>query len=70
MLGTRDIKDIPEVTYYRTDNIEIEFLDKPKTSWSIDGEEYKSDSNKFTIKVVKGPKMFLPKHNAKILFNN
>ena len=70
MLGTRDIKDIPEVTYYRTDSIEIEFLDKPKTSWSIDGEEYKSDSNKFTIKVVKGPKMFLPKHNAKILFNN
>lgn len=70
MLGTRDIKDIPEVTYYRTDNIEIEFLDKPKTSWSIDGEEYKTDSNKFTIRVVKGPKMFLPKHNAKILFNN
>lgn len=70
MLGTRDINDIPEITYYRTDNIEIEFLDKPKTSWSIDGEEYKTDNNIFSLKVVKGPKMLLPKNNAKILFND
>ena len=70
MLSTRDIKDIPEITYYRTDNIEIEFIDKPKTSWSIDGEEYKTDNMKFTLKVVKGPKMLLPKNNAKILFND
>ena len=70
MLGTRDIKDIPEITYYRTDNIEIEFLDKPKTSWSIDGEEFKTDDMKFSLKVVKGPKMLLPKNNAKILFND
>ena len=39
-----DVKDIPGVTYYRTNNFEIEFLDPPKTSWCIDGEEYKSEN--------------------------
>ena len=37
-----DIKDIPGITYYKTNDLEIEFLDPPKTSWCIDGEEYTS----------------------------
>lgn len=68
-LGTKDIKDVKEVTYYRTKEIEIEFLDPPKSSWCIDGEEYKYTGTTFNLKVVQGPKMLLPKDNVKLLFD-
>ena len=68
-LGTKDIKDVKEVTYYRTNEITIEFLDPPKTSWCIDGEEYKYAGTTFNLKVVQGPKMLLPKDNVKLLFD-
>ena len=68
LINTIDVKDIPEVTYYQTDNIEIEFLTKPKSSWCLDGEEYKEDSNKYTFSVEKSMKMLIPKDNIKKLF--
>ena len=64
-----DVKDIPKVKYYRTDNLEIEFLDSPKTSWCIDGEEYKSTSTKFSFKVEQSMKMLVPKENMNDLFD-
>lgn len=67
-LTTKDAKDIPGITYYQTNNLEIEFLTEPKTSWCIDGEEYKSSSNKFKFKVDKSIKMLMPKENVKKLF--
>ena len=42
-----DIKDVPGITYYQTDNLELEFLEQPKSSWCIDGEEFKTDLKKF-----------------------
>lgn len=68
-LGTKDIKDVNEVTYYRANEIKIEFLDPPKSSWCIDGEEYKYKGTTFDLKVVQGPKMLLPKDNVKLLFD-
>lgn len=68
-IGTKDIKDVNGLTYYRTNEIKIEFLDPPKTSWCIDGEEYKYTGTTFNLKVVKGPKMLLPKDNVKLLFD-
>ena len=68
-LGTKDIKDVNEVTYYRTNEIKIEFIDPPKSSWCIDGEEYKYTGTTFDLKVVQGPKMLLPKDNVKLLFD-
>ncbi len=68
LLNAMDIKDIPGITYYKTDNLELEFLDPPKTSWCIDGEEYKSPTTKFTFCVEKGLKMLMPKENIKELF--
>lgn len=68
LVTTREVKDIPGITYYQTDNLEIEFLNKPKTSWCIDGEEYKSTNTKFTFKVDKSTKMLMPKKNVKKLF--
>jgi len=68
LMLTRDIAKIPGVTYYQTDEIKIEFLDELKSSWCIDGEEYKSDSTKFKLKVKKGPKMLMPTDNVEMLF--
>lgn len=68
LLNNMDAKDVPEITYYRTDNIEIEFNRKPKVSWCIDGEEYPITTNKFTFKVSKDTTMLLPKENIVKLF--
>ena len=68
MISTRDIKDVPGITYYSTNNFEIEFLDPPKTSWCIDGEEYKTATTKFTFGVEKCMKMMTPKDNLVYLF--
>ncbi len=65
----KDVKEVPGITYYQTSDFEIEFLDKPKTSWCIDGEEYQSSGPKFTFKVDQKVKMLIPKTNAKKLFD-
>lgn len=64
----KDVKEVPGITYYQTNNFEIEFLDKPKTSWCIDGEEYESSNTKYVFKVEQKLKMLIPKTNAKKLF--
>ena len=69
LASTVDVKDIPGITYYQTNNFEIEFLDKPKTSWCIDGEEYKVDTNRFVFRVEKNMKMQVPKESADKLFD-
>ncbi len=69
LLTNMDAKDVPGITYYRTDNLEIEFLSSPKVSWCIDGEEYKNPGKKFSFYVDKGTKMMLPKENILKLFN-
>ena len=64
----KDVKEVPGITYYQTNNFEIEFLDKPKTSWCIDGEEYASKGPKYEFRVDQKVKMLIPKTNAKKLF--
>jgi len=64
-----DVKDIPNVTYYQTNNFEIEFLSPRETSWCLDGEEYKTDTNKFTFTVEQSMKMLVPKENINKLFD-
>lgn len=69
LINTIDVKDIPNITYYQTSNFEIEFLDKPKTSWCIDGEEYEGEkTTKFVFKVEQNMKMLVPKENINKLF--
>ena len=70
LINTIDVKNIPEVTYYQTDNIEIEFLTKPQTSWCLDGEEYKEDTLKYSFTIEKKMKMLVPKDNIKKLFKD
>lgn len=69
LISTIDVKDVPGITYYQTNNFEIEFLTGPKTSWCIDGEEYKSTSKKFKFHVEQNMKMLVPKENITKLFD-
>ncbi len=68
LINNKDVKDIPGITYYQTNNLEIEFLNQPKTSWCIDGEEYKNSKNKFTFKIERNTKMLMPKESINKLF--
>jgi diacylglycerol kinase family enzyme len=68
LLNNMDAKDVPGIDYYQTDNLEIEFLDKPKVSWCIDGEEYMAKSNRFVFRVDHNTKMMLPRENVIKLF--
>ena len=68
LLNNMDAKDVPGITYYQTNNLEIEFLQKPKVSWCIDGEEYPITTKKFKFRIDKHTKMMLPKENVIKLF--
>lgn len=67
-LSKNGLKDIPNVTYYQTNNLELEFLDPPKVSWCIDGEEFKTFETKYIFNVNKRTKMLLPNENVNRLF--
>lgn len=67
-VDSMDVKDIPEITYFQTNNFEIEFIDELKTSWCIDGEEYKNDTNMFVFRVEQNMKMQIPNANVGKLF--
>lgn len=68
LISTVDVKNISNITYYRTNNFEIEFLTKPKTSWCIDGEEFKTQEKTFKFGVEQSMSMLVPKENMKDLF--
>ena len=68
LINAMDVKDIPGITYYQTNNLEIEFLDHLKKSWCIDGEEYSEDTDKFVFTVKQDMKIQVPKENLEKLF--
>lgn len=70
MTQTRDIEKIPGITYFQTDNLEIEFLNPPKTSWCIDGEEFKSSKLNFKFEIDKKTSMLMPRENINKLFES
>ena len=63
-----DITEITEIAHYQTDHFEIKFIDLPKTSWCIDGEEYKEKTDTFVFRVEQNMKMQIPKENIQNLF--
>ena len=70
LVNTIDVKDITEITHFQTNNFEIRFIDKPKTSWCIDGEEYIEDTDTYKFKVEQNMKMQVPKENMNKLFED
>ena len=61
------MNDIPGLTYFKTDNIKLEF-DKIPPSWCIDGDELLTNTNVFEININKSNTMLLPSKNIDKLF--
>ena len=68
-LKRREVEDIPGFTYYKTNNIKIEFEEVPP-SWCVDGDELEHNSKTFEIKVNKDNYMLIPAKNIDTLFEN
>ena len=68
-LKRRELNDIPGFTYFKTDNIKLEFEEVP-ASWCIDGDELVHDTKSFEIKINKDNHMLLPTKNIDSLFEN
>ena len=66
-LKRRELNDIPGFTYFKTDNIKLEFEETPP-SWCIDGDELTHESKVFEIKINKDIHMLLPTKNIDMLF--
>lgn len=64
-----EIKNMPGVEYYQTDNFKVKFEDVPP-SWVIDGEEYKHDEKEFDFSINKDMHMLVPTKNIDELFSN
>ena len=73
LIGTKilagEIKNMPGLEYYKTNNFKIKF-DKVPPSWVIDGEEYEHNVKEFEFTINKDIKMLLPKKNIVKLFNS
>lgn len=68
MLKKKDIRDIPGIDYYETNNIKIEFDKVPEDSWCLDGEEMKHNARIFTFGISKEISVLIPKVNIDKLF--
>ena len=68
-LKKRELNDIPGFTYFKTNNIKLEFDEVPP-SWCIDGDELTHESKVFEIKVNKDNNMLLPSKNIDELFED
>ena len=68
-LKRRELSDIPAFTYFKTNNIKLEFDEVP-TSWCIDGDELTHESKTFEIKINKDNNMLLPSKNIDKLFEH
>jgi len=64
-----EIKNMPGLEYYRTNNFKIKF-EKTPPSWVIDGEEYSHNSREFEFSINKEVNMLLPKKNIVKLFSS
>lgn len=69
-IRTKDIKDIPNIQYFQTDNIKLIFDKIPSSSWCIDGEELAHKNKEFVLTIDKSINMLLPKKNVDKLFKD
>lgn len=72
-LGTKilagEVKNMPGLEYYKTNNLKIKFKSNPG-SWVLDGEEYKHETKEFSFSINKEMFMLIPRKNIVKLFTN
>ena len=64
------VDNVPGCVYYSTSELELEFDHIPKHSWGLDGEEFKSKTDKYTFTVDKSIEILIPDKNVKKLFSD
>ena len=62
------VENVPGCKYYSTSELEIEFDHIPKHSWGLDGEEFKSKTDKYVFSIDKSTEILIPNKNVKKLF--
>lgn len=68
LLTIYDVSKVPGIYSYKTNNLKIKFLEKPKKAWCVDGEKLDNDSLEYEIKIDSSLKMMIPKKNIDKLF--
>ena len=67
-LSLNDITKVPGFYFHKTDHVRIEFLDRLKKPWCLDGESYHSDSRIYDIKIEKDVPMVIAEHMIEKMF--
>lgn len=65
-----DVEKVPGLYLYKTNNLKIKFINKPKKPWCIDGEMLEPFVDKYEIKIDKSLKIMIPDKNVDKLFVN
>ena len=68
ILMTKGILAVPGIYCYKAKKIEINFMEKVKTYWTIDGEKNHKLAKRYVIETGEKMKMLLPKKNLDKLF--
>ena len=63
-----DPTKLKQSIYFKTNNLELEFLKQQTEAWCLDGEELKTSGNKFKFQIDQNTKMLLPEKNIDKLF--
>jgi len=67
-LKTNDITKVPGFYFHKTNHFKIEFKEKLKKPWCIDGEELDINTKKYEISIIRNIKMMIPTKNIDKLF--
>ena len=67
-LRLNDITKAPGFYFHKTNHIRIQFHEKLKNSWCLDGELYHSDDNIYDIKIERGIPMVVAEHVVSQMF--
>lgn len=67
-LRLNDITKVPGFYFHKTNHIRIEFHDKLKTSWCLDGELYHSGDCVYDIQIERGIPMVVAEHVVNQMF--
>ena len=67
-IRTKDINNIPNIKYFKTNNLKLVFDDIPKSSWCIDGEELITDTKTYVFGINNSCQVLLPRKNVEKLF--
>ncbi len=67
-LRLNDITKVPGFYFHKTDHLTIQFHDKLKKPWCLDGEEFPDETNEFDIRIERNVMMMVAKSAVSKMF--